>query len=40
MWVFDLDPATGAYRFSQVAQNLLHGDSPIITPVDGEEQAQ
>jgi hypothetical protein len=26
VWVFDLDPTTGMYRFSQHAQNLLPGD--------------
>ena len=28
VWVFDLEPATGAYVFSQVPQQLLAGDSP------------
>jgi hypothetical protein len=28
VWVFDLDAASGAYRFSQVPQLLLPGDSP------------
>jgi hypothetical protein len=28
VWVFDLDPASGTYAFSQVPQQLLAGDSP------------
>jgi hypothetical protein len=28
VWVFDLDPKTGTYSFSQVPQRLLAGDSP------------
>jgi hypothetical protein len=40
VWVFDLDPATDTYRFSQVAQNLLHGDSPIIAPGEAEGQVR
>lgn len=35
VWVFDLDPSTGVYRFSQVAQNLLHGDSPVLALEEG-----
>jgi hypothetical protein len=30
IWVFDLDPATGAYRFRQTPQGLLHGDAPAL----------
>jgi len=40
VWVFDLDTATGTYRFSQAAQNLLHGDSPIIKPLKPEEHVR
>ncbi|EDZ98855.1 conserved hypothetical protein [Burkholderia sp. H160] len=33
VWVFDLDSTSGAYRFSQVCQLLLPGDSPEPIPV-------
>jgi hypothetical protein len=33
VWVFDLDPKTGSYSFSQVPQCLLAGDSP--DPISG-----
>jgi hypothetical protein len=29
VWIFDLDPDTGTYLFSQVAQLLLAGDAPV-----------
>ena len=29
VWIFDLDPGTGMYLFSQVAQLLLAGDQPV-----------
>ena len=32
VWVFDLDVAKSVYLFHQVAQNLLHGDSPVAAP--------
>jgi hypothetical protein len=28
VWVFDLDPSSASYRFSQVTQQLLEGDGP------------
>ena len=33
VYVFDLDPATGTYRFSQVPQLLLGGDRPDVIPL-------
>jgi hypothetical protein len=36
IWVLDFDRATDQYRFSQLGQGLLHGDSPIITPGEGQ----
>lgn len=30
VWVFDRDPATGAYGFEQVASGLLDGDLPTV----------
>ena len=30
VWVFDLQPATGQYRFSQVPQELLASDPPTV----------
>jgi hypothetical protein len=33
VWVFDLDAGSGAYRFSQVPELLLPGDSPEPIPV-------
>jgi hypothetical protein len=32
VWVFDLDPSSNAYSFSQVPQSLLSGDSPDPIP--------
>lgn len=32
VWVFDLDPTSGSYRFSQVTQRLLDGDQPNPIP--------
>jgi hypothetical protein len=36
VWVFDLEPSTQTYHFSQVAQNLLHGDSLVLTLEEGQ----
>jgi hypothetical protein len=30
VWTFTLDPATGRYRFGQVPQQLLPGDTDVV----------
>ncbi len=30
VWIFELDPSTGEYKFSQSPQNLLPGDKDTV----------